>query len=79
MGMDGLSCSSIIRKLPSWPKLTCMIDADLVAVGHVSSSHWLGRMLHEVIIFTTRAAPLRGVHGGMRESGVRRKMCVARL
>ena len=33
-------------------KLTGMIDADLVPISHVSGSHQIGRILHEVIIFT---------------------------
>ena len=33
-------------------KLTGMIDYDLVPISHVSGSHHIGRILHEVIIFT---------------------------
>ena len=33
-------------------KRLCMIDADLAAISHVSGSHQLGRVLHEVITFT---------------------------
>ena len=36
----------------SMPKLTGMIDADLMPTSHVSGSHQVGRIFHEVIIFT---------------------------
>ena len=39
-------------KADSCDKRLCMIDADLVAIGHVSVSHHLGRVLHEVVTFT---------------------------
>ena len=39
-------------KAASFDKRLWTIDADLVAIGHVSGSHQLGRVLHEVITFT---------------------------
>jgi hypothetical protein len=41
----------MICKAASYDKRLCMIDSDRVAIGHVSGSHQLGRVLHEVIIF----------------------------
>ena len=41
-----------ICKARPWAKLACLIIAYLVAVGHVSSSHQLGPVLHEVITFS---------------------------
>ena len=51
-GLDGLSSLRKICKARSCAKLACMIDADLVAIDHVSGSHRTGRVLHEVITFT---------------------------
>ena len=48
-GLDGLSCLRKICKARPCAKLACVINADLVAIGHVSGSHQLGRVLHEVI------------------------------
>ena len=36
----------------SCDKRLCMISAGHVAVGHVSGSHQLGRVLHEMFTFT---------------------------
>ena len=52
-GLDGLSSLRKICKARSCAKLACMIDADLVAIDHVSGSHRTGRVLHEVITFST--------------------------
>ena len=52
MLLDGLSSSRMLCKARSRAKLAWMIDAVLVAIGHVSGSHQLGRVLHEVITFT---------------------------
>ena len=51
-GHDGLSSWRMIGKAALCDKRLCMIDADLVAIGHVSVSHHLGRVLHEVVTFT---------------------------
>ena len=51
-GHDGLSSLRKTCKAASCDKRLCMIDVDLVAIGHVSGSHQLGRVLLEVIIFT---------------------------
>ena len=53
--MDGLEQLSSLRKIcKACPcaKLVCVINADLVAIGHVSGNHQLGRVLHEVVTFT---------------------------
>ena len=39
----------MICKTASCDKRLCMIDTDHVAIGNVSGSHQLGRILHEVI------------------------------
>ena len=49
---DDLISSCIICKAQPCIKLTGMIDADLVPISHVSNSHQLGLVLHEVITFT---------------------------
>ena len=51
-GLDGLSCLRKICKAHLFVNWACMINADLVAIGHVSGSHQIGRILHDVIIFT---------------------------
>ena len=48
-GHDGLSSLRKTCKSASFDKRLCMINADLVAIGHVSGSHQLGPVLHEVI------------------------------
>ena len=52
MLLDGLSSSRMLCKARSCAKLAWMIDAVLVAIGHVSGSHRLGLVLHEDIIFS---------------------------
>ena len=50
--MDGLARLSSLRmicKAASCDKRLCMIDTDHIAIGNVSGSHQLGRILHEVI------------------------------
>ena len=42
----------MICKAASYDKRLWMIDAGHVAIGNVSSSHQLGRVLHEVVTFT---------------------------
>ena len=51
-GLDGLSCLCKICKAHLCVNWACMINADLVAIGHVSGSHQLGRVLHEVVTFS---------------------------
>ena len=51
-GHDGLSSWRMICKAASCDKQLCMIDADKEAVGHVSGSHQIRRVLHDVITFT---------------------------
>ena len=53
--MDGLARLSSLRmicKAASCDKRLCMIDVGHVAIGNVSGSHQLGRVLHEVVTFT---------------------------
>ena len=50
-GHDGLSCLRKICKAQLFVNWTGMINADLVAIGNVSGSHQLGRVLHEVDAF----------------------------
>ena len=42
----------MICKAAPCDKWLCTIDADLVAISHVSGSHHLGLVLHEVVTFT---------------------------
>ena len=51
-GHDGLSSLRKTCKSASFDERLWMIDADLVAISHVSGSHQLSRVLHEVITFT---------------------------
>ena len=51
-GHDGLSSLRKTCKAASFDKRLWMIDADLVAISHVSGSHHLGLVLHEVVTFT---------------------------
>ena len=46
--VDGLVSLCIICKASPFEKLVSTITADLVAVSHVSGSHQLGRIMHEV-------------------------------
>ena len=50
--LDGLIMRRMICKARPCGKLSGMIDADLVPISRVSSSHQIGRIFHEVIIFT---------------------------
>ena len=59
MLLDGLSSSRMLCKALSCAKLAWMIDAVLVAIGHVSGSHQLGRDLHEDITFSILDQRLR--------------------
>ena len=43
-GLDGLSCLRKICKAHLFVNWACMINADLVAIGHVSASHQIGRI-----------------------------------
>ena len=63
-GHDGLSCLRKICKADLCVNWTCMINADLVAIGHVSGSPQLGRFLHEVVTFTiiVDSMPTRRCH-----------------
>ena len=58
-GLDGLRSLRKIFKARPWAKLACLIIAYLVAVRHVSSSHQLGPVLHEVITFSILGHRLR--------------------
>ena len=49
---DGLSSLRKICKSASYDKRLWIINADHVVVGHVSGSHQLGRVLHEMFTFT---------------------------
>ena len=55
-GLDGLSSLRKICKSQPCAKLTGMIDADHVTISHVSGSHQVGRIFHEVITFTNLKA-----------------------
>ena len=57
--LDGLIVRRMIWKARPCRKLTGMIDADHVPISHVSSSHQIGRILHEVIIFSMISARCR--------------------
>ena len=50
-GHDGLCSLRILCKLRPCAKLTGMIDAGRMPVRHVSVSHQIDYILHEVIIF----------------------------
>ena len=58
-GHDGLSCLRKICKTHLYVNWACVINADLVAIGNVSGSHQLGRVLHEVITFSILGHRLR--------------------
>ena len=51
-GLHGLSSLRMICKVRSFATLVGMIDSDLMPIAHVLGSFQLGRILHEVIIFT---------------------------
>ena len=48
-GLHGLITVRIISKVRPCANLTGMIEADLVLISHVSSSHQLDRSFHEVV------------------------------
>ena len=48
-GLDGLSSLRKTGKAASCDKRLCMIDVGHVAIGHVSGSDQIGRVLHEMI------------------------------
>ena len=48
-GLDGLITVRIISKVRPCANLTGMIEADLAPISHVSGSHQLDYILHEVI------------------------------
>ena len=58
-GHDGLSSLRKTCKAASCDKRLCMIDVDLVAIGHVSGSDHLGRVLYEVTTFIILGQRLR--------------------
>ena len=71
--MDGLARLSSLRMIcepASCDKRLCMIDADLAAISHVSGSHQLGRVLHEVINICILGERLRESCTLCRESEV---------
>ena len=49
--MHGLIIVCMIPGAMPFEKRTCMINADLMAIGHVSGSHQFVRVLHEVHAF----------------------------
>lgn len=57
--LDGLIMLRMIWKTHPCKKLTGMIDTDHVPISHVSGGHQLGRILHEVIIFSIISARCR--------------------
>ena len=57
--MDDLIFSCSIHKAHPCKKLTCMIGADLMPTGYVSSSHQLDRSLHEVVTVGMLGHPQR--------------------
>ena len=77
--MDGLARLSSLRMIcepASFNKRLCMIDADHVAIGHVSGSDQLGRVLHEVINICILGERLRESCTLCRESEVSVAKCV---
>ena len=48
LAVDGLASSRRVIKAALFEKLACTITTDLAAIGHVSGSHQLGRIMHEV-------------------------------
>ena len=54
MGLTGLTVQLRINcNSASCVKLACVIDADLMAISHVSGSQQLGRAMHEVTTIST--------------------------
>ena len=79
MAHDGLCSLRIICKSASCIKLTCVINADLVAISYVDASCYLDRVMHEVVTSTAVGRASRHVHFALQWCGVRRKVCVVRL
>ena len=81
--MDGLARLSSLRmicKAASCDKRLCMIDVGHVAIGHVSGSDQVGRVLHEVINICILGERLRESCTLCRESEVCwREPCVELL
>ena len=79
-GLDGLITVRIISKARPCAKLTGMIEAALAPISHVSGSHQLGRVLHEVINICILGERLRESCTLCRESEVCwREPCVELL
>ena len=77
--MDGLARLSSLRmicKAASCDKRLCMIDVGHVAIGHVSGSDQVGRVLHEVINICILGERLRESCTLCRESEVSVAKCV---
>ena len=71
--MDGLARLSSLRmicKAASCDKRLCMIDVGHVAIGHVSGSDQVGRVLHEMINICILGERLRESCTLCRESEV---------
>ncbi len=51
-GLNGLFSLRITNKALRCANLTCMIDTDSMAIGYVSSSRRISRILHDLITFT---------------------------
>ena len=62
MAHDGLCSLRIICKSASCCKLTCVINADLVAISYVDASCYLDRVMHEVVTSTAVGRASRHVH-----------------
>ena len=75
-GLDGLITVRIISKARPCAKLTGMIEVDLAPISHVSGSHQLGRVLHEVINICILGERLRESCTLCRESEVSVAKCV---
>ena len=81
--MDGLARLSSLRKIckeASCDKRLCMIDSGHAAIGHVSGSDQVGRVLHEVVNICILGERLRESCTLCRESEVCwREPCVELL
>ena len=69
-GHDGLSSLRKTCKAASCDKRLCMIDAGHAAIGCVSGTHQVGRVLHEVINICILGERLRESCTLCRESEV---------
>ena len=77
--MDGLARLSSLRKIcepASCDKRLCMIDAGHEAIGHVSGSDQVGRVLHEMISICILGERLRESCTLCRKSEVSVEKCV---